>query len=369
MTTDITFHQPAPAPVSRWKAGRAYWACQLTGWTLFFVLNEVASLAVMPFHWRYVFVNASISVVGLALTHTVRAISRARRWEQLPVSQLLPRAAVAILACVAGTLLIFFGADAAINALLDKPTSVFGPPPRFNWKAGALLVMSANLSAIYLTWCGIYYGVHLLRRQQRAETERWRLQAALSDAELAALKAQLNPHFLFNALNGLRGLIVEDPPRAQHVVTRLAAILRYSLQASERETVALAEELRMVDDYLDLEGIRFEERLRVVREIATDALGVQVPPMVVQTLVENAIKYGVSRDPQPSDVSIAARLDADTLEVKIGNTGTIPSINNGTGVGLRNAAERIHRLWGEAASLRLAEDRPGHVTATLRIPR
>jgi hypothetical protein len=368
MTTDITFQQPPPAPVSLWKAGRAYWACQVAGWTLMFVLNLIASLAVMPFHWRYVLVNAAVSIVGLSVTHTVRAISRARRWEQLPFPQLLPRAALAIVGCVAVTLLIFFAADGAGGALFGK-RDLFGPEPRFNWLAGAFLVMSANLSAIYLTWCGIYYGVQLLRRQQSAETERWRLQAALSSAELGALKAQLNPHFLFNALNGLRGLIVEDPARAQHVVTRLAAILRYSLQASERETVSLGEELRMVDDYLELEGVRFEERLRVVRDIAEDVMAIDVPPMVVQTLVENAIKYGVSRDPQPSDVSIAARLDGDTLEVKIGNTGSITPLNNGTGVGLRNAADRIHRLWGEAASLRLAEDRPGHVTATLRIPR
>jgi hypothetical protein len=368
MTTDITFQQPASAPVSLWKAGGAYWACQIAGWTLMFVLNLIASLAVMPFHWRYVLANAAISLVGFTLTHSLRAISRARHWEQLPVSRLLPRVGLAILGCVAGTLLIFFGADEVFDAVYGE-RNVFGPEPRFNWIAGAFVVMSANLSAVYLTWCGIYYGVQLLRRQQRAETERWRLQAALSSAELGALKAQLNPHFLFNALNGLRGLILEDPARAQHVVTRLAAILRYSLQASERETVSLAEELRMVDDYLELEGVRFEERLRVVREIADDALAVYVPPMVVQTLVENAIKYGVSRDPQPSDVSIAARIDGGTLEVKIGNTGTITPLNNGTGVGLRNAADRIHRLWGDAASLRLAEDRPGHVTATLRIPR
>lgn len=333
-----------------------------------FVLNVIASLAVMPFHWRYVLVNAALSIVGLTLTHCLRAISRARRWEQLPFSKLLPRAGLAILLCVAGTLLIFFGADHALDAVFGE-RNVFGPEPKFNWVAGAFVVMSANLSIVYLTWCGIYYGVQLLRRQQGAETARWRLQAALSAAELGALKAQLNPHFLFNALNGLRGLIVEDPARAQHVVTRLAAILRYSLQASERETVPLAEELRMVDDYLELEGVRFEERLRVVRDIAADALGVQVPPMVVQTLVENAIKYGVSRDPEPSEVSISARVDTESLEVRVGNTGTIAPRNDGTGVGLRNAAERIHRLWGDDASLRLAEDQPGHVTATLRIPR
>jgi LytS/YehU family sensor histidine kinase len=229
--------------------------------------------------------------------------------------------------------------------------------------------MAVNVGAVYLTWCGIYFGVHILRRQQRGETERWKMEAALSSAELAALKAQLNPHFLFNALNGLRALVLEDPPRAQEVVTRLAAILRYSLQANERETVALSDELRMVDDYLELEAIRFEERLRVVRDISPATAAVPIPPMVVQTLVENAIKYGVSRRPEGGEIRLAARIDGEIMEVEVINSGALSPGGDGTGMGLRNAAERIHRLWGEAASLRVAENPAGSVTATLRIPR
>ena len=368
MTTDIVFLQQSPAAVSPWKAGRAYWSCQIVGWTLWFVLNDIASLAVMPFNWRYVVMNAMLSVLGLSFTHALRATSRARGWERLPVANLLPRVVAAVLACVAGTLLMFFGIDAVLDALLGDTRKLPGTP-KFNWEAGAFMVLAANLSVIYRTWCGIYYGVQLLRRQQREETERWRLQAALSSAELAALKAQLNPHFLFNALNGLRALVLEDPARAQDVVTRLAAILRYSLQANERETVPLADELRMVDDYLDLETIRFEERLRVVRDISPAALDVAVPPMVVQTLVENAIKYGISRRPEGGEVHLAARIDRDVLEVKVGNAGALARDGDGTGVGLRNAAERIHRLWGDAASLRVIEELPGQVTATIRIPR
>jgi len=145
--------------------------------------------------------------------------------------------------------------------------------------------------------------------------------------------------------------------------------LRYSLQASERETVPLSDELRMVDDYLDLEAIRFEERLRLVRDISPAATEVAVPPMVVQTLVENAIKYGVSLHPEGGEIRLGARIDRDMLEVTVSNSGALNGGGDGTGMGLRNAAERIHRLWGEAASLRLVENPAGHVTATLRVPR
>ena len=368
MSSDLILGQQPGLPVSPWKAGRIYWACQIVGWTLMFVLNQIASLAVMPFHWRYLLGNVAVSVVGLTLTHVVRAISRARRWELLPIPQLLPRFAIAVLACDAVTLGIFFGVYLAVDALFGPLSHLTGSHPKFNWKAGALLVMATNLAVIYLSWCGIYYGVQLIRRQQRAETERWRLQAALASAELAGLKAQLNPHFLFNALNSLRALVLEDPARAQEMVTRLAAILRYSLQASERETVPLRDELKMVDDYLGLEAIRFEERLRVTRDIAPDTADVAVPPMLVQTLVENAIKHGISRQPGGGDVHLSARIDATTLEVEVSNPGTLAD-RNGTGTGLRNAAQRIHRLWADTASLQLLEHEAGRVIARLRIPR
>ena len=125
----------------------------------------------------------------------------------------------------------------------------------------------------------------------------------------------------------------------------------------------------MVEDYLDLEAIRFEERLRVVRDISPATAAVAVPPMVVQTLVENAIKYGVSRRPEGGEIHLVARIEGDILEVKVINSGELGPGGDGTGMGLRNAAERIYRLWGEAASLRLSEHPAGKVTATLRLPR
>src|SRR5690606_9276799 len=124
-----------------------------------------------------------------------------------------------------------------------------------------------------------------------AEVERWRLQAAVKDAELAALRAQVNPHFLFNSLNSIRALIVEDPARAQQVVTQLAALLRYTLQAGATSTVPLEAELHAVRTYLALESIRLEERLRYTIDVDDAVRQAPVPPMLVQTLVENGIKH------------------------------------------------------------------------------
>jgi LytS/YehU family sensor histidine kinase len=368
--TGLVFPHATPAEsLSVWKAGRAYWACQIGGWSVICVLNLLGTMTITRFRWQYVFITFCISVLGIALTHVVRAKSRAARWLDLPPWQLLWRVALAMVAMAAATSFAVWVLDTATDTVFEKDEAVEAVEAQLNSKFAAHVVMHANLIALYGTWCALYYGIHFLQRKQHSEAERWKLQAALSAAELAALKAQLNPHFLFNALNGLRALIIEDAPRAQHVVTRLASMLRYSLQANTRETVPLGDELRTVDDYLELETIRFEDRLRIVRDISPDTFDAAVPPMVVQTLVENAIKYGVSRHPEVGEVRLSAQPSGDSIEIRVENTGTLGATAEGTGVGLRNAAERIHRLWGERASLRLTEEPAGRVVATLRVPR
>ena len=136
----------------------------------------------------------------------------------------------------------------------------------------------------------------MLARRRRDTLERQALELSLvaRDAQLRALRAQVNPHFLFNSLNSLRGLITEDPARAAAMVTGFAGLMRYSLDSDSRETVTLAEEMEAVDDYLGLERVRFEDRLLVERAIAPEALEVRIPPMMVETLVENAIKHGIA---------------------------------------------------------------------------
>ena len=326
-------------------------------------------MTITRFRWQYVFITFAISAIGLGLTHIVRAKSRAAHWLDLPPWQLLGRVALAIAAMAMASSASVWVLDYITDRVFEEDPVVNQVEAQLNSQIAAHLVMHANIIALYSTWCALYYGIHFLQRKQHSEAERWKLQAALSAAELAALKAQLNPHFLFNALNGLRALIIEDAPRAQHVVTRLASILRYSLQANMRETVPLGDELRTVDDYLELESIRFEDRLRVVRDIAPEVFDASVPPMIVQTLVENAIKYGVSRHPEVGEVRLSAQPSGDSVEIRVENTGKLGGVADGTGVGLRNAAERIHRLWGERASLRLTEAPAGRVVATLRVPR
>ncbi|MDB6166052.1 MAG: ypdA, partial [Lacunisphaera sp.] len=204
------------------------------------------------------------------------------------------------------------------------------------------------------------------------------LAANVKEAELRALKSQVNPHFLFNSLNSLRALIDEDAPRAREAVTRLANMLRYSLQSGQLETVPFEDELRIVEDYLALEQIRHENRLRVRWEIAEDVSvgAVSVPPMLLQTLVENAVKYGIGTRREGGELRISAQFEGAALRLRVTNPGDLAEpasasaarAGSSTGVGLRNASERLKLLFGDRASLTLLSEPAGCVTADVLIP-
>jgi two-component system LytT family sensor kinase len=185
------------------------------------------------------------------------------------------------------------------------------------------------------------------------------------------LRAQVNPHFLFNALNSLRGLIDENPGRARDAVTRLASILRYSLSTDSDATVPFGTELTVVMDYLELELLRFEDRLTVRKKIHPETLERPIPPMLLQTLVENAVKYGVSQNPGRCELSIFAIVDPTDgrLCIRVANTGHL-GVDEAcsTGKGLRNARERLQRLFGRDAELQIAEDTPGLVRVAVFVP-
>jgi two-component sensor histidine kinase len=308
-----------------------------------------------------------IMLMGLLLTHYARPLFRRWGWMQLGWAPLLPRvaamsAAMSILWSVAG-----FG---YIYVVLGEP-----------WKAkfSPTFVITASTiqgTLLFIGWFCAYFIYHAFERLRRMQLEQLQLAASVKEAELRALKSQVNPHFLFNSLNSLRALIDEDAPRARESVTRLANMLRYSLQSGQQETVTLEEEIRIVEDYLALEQIRHESRLRVRWEVAGGVRALSVPPMLLQTLVENAVKYGISSRREGGEITIAAALEGEDLHIRVSNPGDLsaPSsavaakAGSSTGVGLRNASERLQLLFGDRARLSLAPGSVGCVTAHVLIP-
>jgi sensor histidine kinase YesM len=209
------------------------------------------------------------------------------------------------------------------------------------------------------------------RRLQDKERLEAQLRALATQAELRALKAQVNPHFLFNTLNTIAQLIHTDPAQAEATIERLAEMFRYVLAGSERGLVPLAEELAFVDSYLEIEQARFGQRLRVDRQIAPRVLNVPLPSLILQPLVENAIRHGQGRDGQVH-LTIGVQARGDQVIIAIADQGPgMPSnhaIEQGPGFGLHNVDRRLRKTYGDGYGLEIGANEPRGTVVTVRIP-
>jgi signal transduction histidine kinase len=218
---------------------------------------------------------------------------------------------------------------------------------------------------------GTEIALRFLRQVQEKERQEEQLQALATEAELRALKAQIHPHFLFNTLNTIAELIHADSDRAEATVERLAEMFRYVLNGSERGLVPFEEELAFLDDYLEIERVRFGDRLRVTREIAPEALSLLVPSLVLQPLVENTLRHGLGADGSV-DLGLAIHTDGERAVIAISDRGPgMPArhrIGEGSGHGLYNVDERLRKTYGEAYGLEIGENQPRGTVVTLSIP-
>ena len=162
---------------------------------------------------------------------------------------------------------------------------------------------------------------HYLERNRKDEVDKLSLEKTVKELELNTIKSHINPHFIFNSLNSIRALVDENPQRARTAITELSNILRSSMQVEKMETVPLHKELDIVKDYLALEQMRFEERLKIEMDIDEDTLEQPVPPMMLQTLVENAIKHGISKKINGGIVKVISRFTNNHFELVVQNTG------------------------------------------------
>ena len=211
-----------------------------------------------------------------------------------------------------------------------------------------------SLVLIFIIWSVIYFGFHFFDNYKKTEIQNLKLEANTKEVELNKLKSQLNPHFMFNSMNSIRALVDEDPKKAKVAITQLSNILRNTLMMHKNKFITLEEELVLVKDYLELEHIRFEERLNFNFDINPNTLTLNVPPMMVQTLVENGIKHGISKYPEGGSISIITLKNENSFEIEIINTGQLnTSIKSHSGVGVENTTNRLELLFGKKASFSL----------------
>ncbi|MCT4582323.1 MAG: histidine kinase [Flavobacteriales bacterium] len=220
---------------------------------------------------------------------------------------------------------------------------------------------------IFFMWAIAYSTYFFIQNSRKQELNNLRLLSVQKDMELNVLKNQLNPHFMFNALNSIRALIDEDPIIAKKSITQLSNVLRNTLVLGQEQFITVEDELKIVSDYLQLEKVRFEERLNIHKDISGDALRIMIPPLLIQTFVENAIKHGISQLAKGGTVSITINNSNKFLNIEIANDGFYdPHKKSDTGIGLTNIKKRLDLIYPE--HFLGISNTDGLVVASIKIP-
>ena len=233
----------------------------------------------------------------------------------------------------------------------------------------SLVVRHLNYLQTIAAQCG--YRLDALRREEEAAARHSRealLEQQVTEAELRALRAQINPHFLFNCLNTIADLVVRNPARAETMTLRLSEVFRHVLDHSSRPLTSIRDEIEFLRTYLYIEEARFGDRLQVRIDVAPEMERAQIPSLILQPLVENALKHGLGPKPGPGNLTIAVRADGDRLQMTVEDDGMGPSARASKGLGLANVAERLQTLYQDRASVSLRRREAGGSVATVIIP-
>ena len=342
----------------------SFWPLQIAGWLGYFALNFTAAMGDGK-PWHYVFGSLSVATCGFVVTSLLRLGYR-HLWT-LPVPRMAAGAAGLLVLATLVQMKLYVEImfrwcdDCAINSL-------FG----YVW-------YFASMFYLLLSWSGLYFGVKFARQSQQQKEAALLAQNVAHAAQLKMLRYQLNPHFLFNTLNAISTLVLDDKrDTAYHMVGSLSAFLRHSLDSDPEQRVSLAEEVDALNLYLGIEQLRFGERLKVEMDIDPAARAALVPSLILQPLIENAIKYAVSRREEGARIELSARRDATAadgvwLDIHLRDDG--PGLNeadaapNGHArVGLANTRERLRVLYGERQQLDVGCRTPHGVDVHIRLP-
>jgi sensor histidine kinase YesM len=342
-------------PISR------YWVFQLAGWGTFALTNLFFAFLFSRLDTN-VLVRLIFDVeIGLLFSHLMRQVIKKADVLMKPLQQ-------QVIIFIIITLIFAFFIASVVSPFEDICNIRFNTKGQKLPYRDLLYLNSGLFFTLLLIWNFIYFMYHFIMKSRKQQMDTIKLEALVKKLELETIKAHINPHFIFNALNGIRALIDEDPQRARRAITELSNILRSSLNAEKGETVSLGDELKIVKDYLALENMRFEDRLRVEYDIDSKTLDQQVPPMMLQTLVENAIKHGISKQVKGGVVKIISDFKDSYHELAVQNTGYLNGGSSRGGFGLSSTQDRLNLLYGEKAKFEIKQVNSDLVEAKVLIP-
>ncbi|MDP1843992.1 MAG: histidine kinase [Sediminibacterium sp.] len=337
-----------------------YWWCHLGGWLLYGI-TMVFFAFVFDSKINSIFYPKLLVIIisGLFFTHVLRELiiilglrppSLSQKWGMLTV----------VLLCI----LVLFNLT---NSAVAEWLHLYNPKTKVSVEKRFLVNLVSD-SPLILVWVSIYYLWHYIELGTKTDLQKVKLESLVKELELNTIKSHINPHFIFNALNSIRALVDENPARARTAITELSNILRSSMQTEKSTTVPFERELNIVKDYLALEHIRFEDRLNVEYDIDEDTLDQPIPPMMLQTLVENAIKHGISKQKNGGVVKIISDYRENHHELIVQNTGSLGNQENIEGFGISSTRNRLKLLFGSKAHFSIADKGDNLVEATIILP-
>ena len=338
---------------------RAFWILQSIGWSGYFFLRSLSGFAHST-GWIWLVHTLLLTMTGYSLTLLMASLFR-RLIRIRPIFTMIFSLVVVIIASIAFSVI-----ETWSYATFLKPDS---KPVGVEY-LGAILLNFSLLAA----WAALYYGINYYLLLEEQIRQRERLESAASTAQLAMLRYQLNPHFLFNTLNSISTLVLlKQTERANAMLARLSSFLRYTLANEPTAKVTLAQEVETLKLYLEIEKMRFEDRLRPHFKVEPETIGARLPSLLLQPLIENAIKYAVTPSENGADIWITAAREAQAVRIEVADNGgdegsaelaSSPS----TGVGLANIRDRLTQAYGASHRFETRKNERGGFSVILEIP-
>jgi len=342
---------------------RLYWLCQVGGWSLyalfqifFIYLADLYNADQILLDNKLIISHIFLVILSIFTSHIYRQLIISWGWLKKFTRELIPKIIFASLVLGTVTVAYMVGVSGALGNLIPA-------------RDLSLLYLLGNLfgfTILYLIWSLIYFMFHYVESYNKS----LRYEAYINEIRLNKLKSQLNPHFIFNGLNSIRALVDEDPGKSKIAITQLSNILRNSLIMDKQKLISFSDEIKTVKDYLALESIRFEERLQTEIKIDPESNQYKVPPLMIQTLVENGIKHGISNLMNGGEIQIHTTVNQGRLNIKIRNSGQY--INGKTkdkeGYGLENTRQRLKLIFEDQASFSIRNENDEFVLTEINLP-
>jgi two-component system LytT family sensor kinase len=337
---------------------RAFWILQSIGWSGYFFLRTITGFA-NSMGWMLLVHTLLLTATGYSLTLLMASLYRRLIRMQPLWTLILSLAAVVV-------------ASGTFSIIETWSVATFLKP---EFKPEGVQYLSAILLdfALLAAWTALYYGINYFLLLEEQIDQRERLESQASTAQLAMLRYQLNPHFLFNTLNSISTLVLlKQTERANAMLARLSSFLRYTLANEPTGKVTLAQEVETLKLYLEIEKMRFEERLRPHFQIEPETIGARLPSLLLQPLIENAIKYAVTPAENGADIWITATSEGHAVRIEVADNGNGEgsgiAASPSTGVGLANIRDRLSQAYGASHQFETRQNDRGGFSVIIELP-